>query len=58
MEMERLHEQVVALGIDPDDVDDHVNLDLLSQLPMSSEVLEAFVRGRTGVPTPKMNEGA
>lgn len=58
VEMERLHEQVVALGIDPDDVDDHVNLDLLSQLPMSSEVLEAFARGLTGVPTPKMNEGA
>ena len=57
VEMERLHEQVVALGIDPDDVDDHVNLDLLSQLPMSSEVLEAFVRRRTGVPTPKMDEG-
>src|SRR5674476_627229 len=58
VEMERLHEQVVALGIDPDAVDDHVNLDLLSQLPMSSEVLEAFVRGRTGVPTPNMNAGA
>jgi hypothetical protein len=25
---------------------------------MSSEVLEAFARGLTGVPTPKMNEGA
>jgi putative GTP pyrophosphokinase len=56
VEMERLHEQVVALGIDRDDVNDHVNLELLSQLPVSSEVLEAFARGRTGVPTPKMNE--
>ena len=56
VEMERLHEQVVALGINPDDVSDHVNLELLSQLPVSGEVLEAFVRGRTGVPTPATNE--
>ena len=52
VKMERLHAQVVELGTDPDAVDDHVNLDLLSQLPMSREVLEAFVRGRTGIPTP------
>jgi len=50
--MERLHEQVVALGSDPDAVDDHLHLDLLSQLPTSREVLEAFVRGRSGIPTP------
>ena len=52
VKMERLHAQVVALGSDPDAVEDHVNLDLLSQLPTSREVLEAFVRGRTGIPTP------
>lgn len=57
VEMQRLHEQVVALGIDPDAVDDHVNLDLLSQLPMSREVLDAFARGRTGIPTSQTNEG-
>ena len=52
VKMERLHAQVVALGSDPQVVEDHVNLDLLSQLPTSREVLEAFVRGRTGIPTP------
>ena len=52
LKMERLHEQVVALGGDPDVVEDHVNLDLLLQLPTSREVLEAFVRGRTSIPTP------
>jgi len=52
VEMERIHEQVVALGIDPDAVDDHVNLDLLSMLPMSSDLLEAFLDGRAGTHTP------
>jgi len=52
VKMERLHEQVVALGSDPDAVDDQINMELLAQLPMSREVLEAFVRGRTGIPTP------
>jgi putative GTP pyrophosphokinase len=50
VKMERLHEQVVALGADPDAVENHLNLDLLLQLPTSREVLEAFVRGRTGIP--------
>jgi putative GTP pyrophosphokinase len=58
VKMERLHEQVVALGNDRDAVDDHVNLDLLSQLPMSREILEAFSRGRTGVPTRQTSKGA
>jgi putative GTP pyrophosphokinase len=48
--MERLHEQVLELGVDRDAVVDRVNLDFLSQLPMSREVLEAFVRGREGIP--------
>lgn len=52
VKMERLHEQVLALGVDPDAVDDQINMELLSQLPMSREVLEAFVRGRAGIPTP------
>ena len=52
VKMERLHDQVVELGTDPDRFDNHVSLDWLSQLPMSRELLEAFVRGRTGIPTP------
>ena len=52
VKMERLHDQVVELGTDPDRFDNHVSLDWLSQLPMSREVLEAFVRGRTGIPPP------
>jgi len=56
VKMERMHRQVVELGTDSEAVDDHVNLDLLSQLPMSREVLEAFVRGRRGIPTPHVNE--
>jgi putative GTP pyrophosphokinase len=54
VKMQRLHEQVVELDTDP--VDSHVNLDWLAQLPMSREVLEAFVRGRTGIPTPSKAE--
>jgi putative GTP pyrophosphokinase len=50
VKMQRLHEQVVELGTDP--VDSHLNLGWLAQLPMSREVLEAFVRGRAGIPTP------
>ena len=50
--MERLHDQVVELGIDSGAVDNDVSLAWMSQLPMSREVLEAFVRGRTGIPTP------
>ena len=49
MKMERLHEQVVKLGTDRGVVDDRVNMDLLSQLPLSREVLEAFVAARQGV---------
>ena len=49
MKMERLHEQVVKLGTDRGVVDDRVNMDLLSQLPLSREVLEAFVAARHGV---------
>ena len=52
IKMEHLHEQVVRLGTDPESGDHHVNLDWVSQLPMSRELLEAFVRGRTGIPTP------
>jgi len=52
VKMERLHEQVVRLGTNPESGDHHVNLDWVSQLPMSRELLEAFVRGRTGIPTP------
>jgi len=50
VKMERLHEQVVKLGTDRGVVDDRVNMDLLSQLPLSREVLEAFVAGREGIP--------
>jgi putative GTP pyrophosphokinase len=50
VKMQRLHEQVVRLGIDPGAVDDRVNRDLLSQLPLSREVLEAFVVGREDIP--------
>ena len=50
VKMERLHEQVVRLGTDRGVVDDRVNMDLLSQLPLSREVLEAFVAGRVGIP--------
>lgn len=53
VKMERLHEQVVALGGEPDAVDDYVNMNLLSHLPMSGEVLEAFGRGRGGTPAPQ-----
>jgi len=47
--MERLHDQVVELGVDPESVDDRVNMDFLSQMPMSRDVLDAFVRGREGI---------
>lgn len=49
VKMERLHERVVKLGTDRGVVDDRVNMDLLSQLPLSREVLEAFVAARHGV---------
>jgi len=45
VKMQRLHEQVVELGT-PDSVDSHLNLDWFAQLPMSRDVLEAFVRGQ------------
>lgn len=52
VKMERLHSQVVELGTDSDLVDDQVSLDWLSQLPMSREVLEAFVRDGAGAHMP------
>jgi putative GTP pyrophosphokinase len=57
VEMERLHDQVVALGVDPEAVHERVNMDFLSQMPMSREVLDAFVRGREGIPTFQGAEG-
>nr|WP_084141470.1 GTP pyrophosphokinase family protein [Cryobacterium roopkundense] len=53
---EGLHDQVVALGSTDGDKRDGVgtqtSLGWLAQLPMSREVLEAFVRGRAGIPVP------
>jgi putative GTP pyrophosphokinase len=55
VKMERLHEQVVKLAAADADASDWstVNLDWLSQLSMSKEVLEAFSRGRAGAPAPR-----
>jgi putative GTP pyrophosphokinase len=52
VKMENLHKQVVALGSDLDPVDEHVKPDVLSEMSMSRDVLEAFARGRTVIATP------
>jgi len=52
VQMERLHHQVIELGANPDAADDRGSVDWLSQWPLSTELLETFVRGREGTPTP------